>query len=113
MSNSTYFSFKCVAYISYICNIICRICTKCTSDKKGSTPITAVLDKFDMLSAMNDSDLKTKKDDAIKVIATILQNLPEGDRFAAIEHEYHGMTAIEYDTKSGAGLIVQVKENEN
>lgn len=86
-----------------------RICTKCTTDKRGNTPITAVLDKFDMLSAMKHKDLKTKKGNAVKVIATILQNLPDGDRFAAVEHEYHGMTAIEYDMKSGAGLIVQVK----
>ena len=62
---------------------------------------------------MKDNELNAKKDNAIKVIATILQNLPEEDRFAAIEHEYHGMTAIEYDMESGAGLIVQVNDNED
>lgn len=60
---------------------------------------------------MKDNELNAKKDNAIKVIATILQNLPEEDRFSAIEHEYHGMTAIEYDMESGAGLIVQVNDN--
>ena len=62
---------------------------------------------------MKDNELNAKKDNAIKVIATILQNLPEDDIFAAIEHEYHGMTAIEYDMESGAGLIVQVSDNED
>lgn len=88
----------------------CRINCECRADINNHTPITIVLDKFDTLFAKKDGQLEKKKDDAIKVIAKILQKLPEEERVSAIEYDYHGMSAIEYDMQSGIGLIVKVKE---
>ena len=45
----------------------------------------------------------------MEVIAKILGKIPE-EQIRVIQQNYHGMPAIEYDIKSGNGIIVKVKE---
>ena len=49
------------------------------------------------------------KKGAVEVIAKILEKIPEEEQIRVIQQNYHGMPAIEYDIKSGNGIIVKVR----
>ena len=48
------------------------------------------------------------KDLAPQVIMTILSHLPASEAVTTLQHTYRGMPVIEYDIKSGIGVIVKV-----
>jgi len=48
------------------------------------------------------------KETAPQVIMTILSYLPASEAVTTLQHAYHGMPVIEYDIKSGIGVIVKV-----
>ena len=99
----------------YIMYTYCRLSDNYNApDKIKQTPITIVLAKWEQLrffaSIKGDNLQMEVKKDAVAVVAKILEEIPEdSERIKVIQQNYHGMTAIEYDIKSGNGIIVQVK----
>ena len=87
-----------------------------TNDKNLHTPITIVLAEWEKLRyhalIKKDTVTDAKRSNAVKVINIILDELESDyDRITAITMKYHGISAIEYDIKSGYGIIVEVRVN--
>ncbi|XP_065883624.1 transient receptor potential cation channel subfamily A member 1-like isoform X2 [Dysidea avara] len=66
------------------------------SDRNHRTPIVTALVNHEQL-----------KDLAPQVIMTILSHLPASEAVTTLQHTYRGMPVIEYDIKSGIGVIVK------
>ena len=66
-------------------------------DRNHRTPIVTALVNHEQL-----------KEIAPQVIMTILSYLPASEAVTTLQHAYHGMPVIEYDIKSGIGMIVKV-----
>ena len=87
-----------------------------TLDKKKQTPITIVLAEWEesrYFASIKKIELNTQlKKDTAAVVAKILSKISEvEDQIKAIKQTFYGMTALEYDIKSGNGIIVEVKQS--
>ena len=84
-------------------------------DKELHTPITTVLAEWDRLtlfaSIKKNTSIDNIRSDAVEVIFNILSKIDDNSRIKAIKKTYCGTYAIEYDIKSGNGIITEVKVN--
>ena len=67
-----------------------------------------ILVVLEELNTLRNSLYQKKENEAIKVIAKILNNIPEDKIVSVIKDMYDRMEIIEYDIESASKLIMQV-----
>lgn len=69
-----------------------------------------ILVVLEELNTLRNSLYQKKENEAIKVIAKILNNIPEDKIVSVIKDMYDRMEIIEYDIESASKLIMQVTQ---